>query len=335
MSIQDQDIKKTLREYLRGKFPEREELVLTAEERIRGGASHIIFMITAEWKNFDGRVSESFVIRMEPDMGVHQSYDIGREYEAVKKLYAGGVLVPKVYWLEEDCGVLGHPFVLMEKVEGERLLEVWLRQPELRPRLMEDLISALAKIHIVDWQALDLCLLGEPEHDLFYAEKEIAKWERVLEDNQYSAYPVMAEVAVWLKRNAPPSERTTVCHGDYTPLNAHVREGRIAAIFDWEMTGLGDPVSDVAWLCNMVQEIRLPGWEETSFIRGYEDMTGAKVSKESLSFWKIFSNFKMMAITVSGLRAFLHARDPSMKEMFNFNLLSTALQDVAAKKVGF
>jgi aminoglycoside phosphotransferase (APT) family kinase protein len=331
----DIDIKKILEAYLKAIFPEREELFLAKAEKMRLGGSHIIFMLTADWKDGNERVSKGLVVRMEPDMGVHQSYDIGRECEAVKKMHAGGVPVPKIYWLEEDSKVLGHPFLLMEKIEGERLLEVWIRQPEYRLQLMEDLISVLAKIHNVNWQAHGLSFLGEPEHKLFYVEKEIKKWERVLENNQYSAYPVMMEVAAWLRTNAHPSERTTVCHGDYSVLNAHVYEGRIAAILDWEMIGLGDPVSDVAWLCMMAQSMRIPDWDEARFVRGYEEMTGTKVGEECLAFWKIFSGFKMVAIAVSGLRALIESKDPSMREMFNFSMLIVALQDVVAKSVGF
>jgi aminoglycoside phosphotransferase (APT) family kinase protein len=272
---------------------------------------------------------------MEPDMGVHQSYEIGRECEAVKKMHAAGVPVPKIYWLEEDSKVLGHPFLLMEKIEGDRLLDVWIRQPEYRPELMADLISTLARIHNVNWQAHALSFLGKPENNLFYVEKEIEKWEQVLENNQYGPYPVMAAVAVWLRRSAPPSERTTVCHGDYSVFNAHVNNGRIAAILDWEMVGLGDPVSDVAWFCMIAKDLSIPDWDEAHFVRGYEEMTGTKVGEDCLAFWKVFSRFKMMAIAVSGLRASIECKPPSMRDMFNFSMLIIAMQDETAKSIGF
>lgn len=328
-------MRKTLEGYLRARFPEREHLVLSKADKLRMSASHSIFILDAQWNDGKATVSESLVIRMEPEMGVHQSYDLARECEAVKKMYASGAPVPKIYWLEEDAAILGHPFVLMEKIEGERLMDIWMRMPEYRSRLMEDLISALVKIHQVDWQAAGLGFLGAPEHDRSYALNEIKKWEQVLKKGAYSSVPVAAELGVWLRRNAPPADRTTVCHGDYSVLNAHVHQGRIAAILDWEMVGLGDPVSDIAWLCAMAASIRIPDWDEARYIRGYEEMTGTKVSEESLKFWKMFAHFKTIAIMVSGTRAFIESRDPSMREMLSFYLITAATQDIAARSLGF
>jgi aminoglycoside phosphotransferase (APT) family kinase protein len=331
----DFDVRKTLERYLKARFPEREEFVLLQTEKLRLSASHNIFVARANWKDGNESVSEDLIVRVEPDRGVHQSYDIGRECETVKKMLACGVPVPRIYCLEKDSAVLGHPFVVMEKIEGERLIDAWIRQPELRPQLMEDLVSVLATIHDVDWRANDLSFLGEPQHDLGYAEDEIGKWERVLEETQYHAYPVMAELIAWLRRNVPVSQRTTMCHGDYSILNAHVNKGRIAAILDWEMVSLGDPVSDIVWLCNMAAGMRLPDWDEDRFIKGYEEVTGTRVSEASLTFWRKFAFLKTMGIMVSGTRAFIESKDPSMNAMFNFYMLSVATQDVAAKSLGY
>jgi aminoglycoside phosphotransferase (APT) family kinase protein len=331
----EHDLRETLEGYLKVRFAEREELVLSKAEKLRLSASHSIFMVRADWKEANGTVSEDLIIRMEPDMGVHQSYDIGRECETVKKMYGSGVPVPKIYWLEQDTSILGHPFVLMEKIEGERLMDAWMKHPEHRSQLMEDLISVLVKIHQVDWQVGGLGFLGEPEHDRFYALSEIKKWEQVLEKGAYCANPVAAELGVWLRRNMPAAERTTVCHGDYSVLNAYVHEGRIAAMLDWEMVGLGDPVSDIAWLCNMAAAVRMPDWDQERFIRGYEETSGTKVNQESLRFWSMFTLFKTIAIMMSGTRAFIESRDPNMREMLNFYLIAVATQDVVAKSLGF
>lgn len=328
-------MKKSLEAYLKDRFPGREGLSLAHFEKARLSASHDIFMLRLDWKGVTGQGSANLVLRMEPDLGVHQSYDLGRECETIRKMHACGVPVPRIYWFEADAAVLGHPFVLMEKIEGERLLDTWLRQPEHRPQLVEDLYTILARIHNVDWRTNGLAFLGEPEHTRSFAQRGVVKWQEVLEKTQYSPYPVMAELAVWLKRNAPSSERTTVCHGDYSLLNAHVHAGRIVAILDWEMVGLGDPVSDLAGLCMMAQNMRIPDWDEARFVRGYEDMTGTEVNQESFTFWKIMASFAMAAITVSGLRSYIDAKDPSMKEMFNFYMLNTVMQDIAAKSIGF
>jgi hypothetical protein len=81
--------------------------------------------------------------------------------------------------------------------------------------------------------------------------------------------------------------------------------------------------------------MRIPDWDEARFIRGYEQMSGTKVAEESLAFWKTFSTFKMAAIAVSALRTFIEAKDPPMKLIFTFNVVSVVLQDAAAKSIGF
>lgn len=329
------EMKSALERYLKDRFPEWDGLSVVHLEKSRLSASHDIFMLTVRSKGVKGQGSENLVIRMVPDTGVHQSYDLARECEAIRKMHACRVPVPRIYCLEEDSAVLGHPFVIMEKIEGEKLLDTWMRQPEHRPQLVEDLYTVLAKIHSVDWRLNGLAFLGEPEHSRSFAEREIVKWQRVLKGTEYSPHPVMAEVAIWLKRNAPPSERTTVCHGDYSVLNAHVHGGRIVAILDWEMVGLGDPVSDIAALCNMAGTMRIADWDEGRFVRGYEERTGTKVSAESLAFWKIMGCFAMAAVTVSGTRSYIESKDPSMREMFNFHMLHTVMQDIAAKSIGF
>lgn len=328
-------MKKTLEAYLRAKFSARKELTLVHFEKARLSASHDIFMLGVEWQDNGRQLAEHLVVRMEPEIGVHQSYDIERECEAVKRMHANGVPVPRIHWIETDSQVLGHPFVLMEKIEGEKLLNAWIRQPELRPQLLADLAATLVKIHHVDWRAGGLAFLGEPEHSRSFAEIQVDKWQRVLESTQYCAHPVLTEVAIWLKNNAPSAQSTTVCHGDYSVLNAHVHEGRLVAILDWEMVGLGDPVSDIASLCNMAAIMRLPDWDEEAFIRDYEKLTATKVDRTSLAYWKISSLFAAAAVTISGMRAYIESKDPSMKEMFNFHVLGTVLQDIAAKSLCF
>jgi len=331
----ENDFTKKLEGYLRTSLPERDGLVLSKTEKLRLSASHKIFLLRVDWKDGTGSVSEDLIVRMEPDRGVHQSYDIGRECEAIKKMYVNGVPVPRIYCLEEDSSVLGHPFVVMEKIEGERLLDVWMRHPEYRRQLQVDLASGLAKIHSVDWDTQGLSFLGEPGRVLGCVQDEVEKWEKVLDSAECGHYPVAAEVASWLRSNAPPARRTTVCHGDYSILNAHVDKGRVAAILDWEMVGLGDPIGDIAWICSMAASMRVPDWDEVRFIRDYEEMSGTKVNDESLRFWKIFAQFKTIAIMVSGTRAFIESDVPSMREMTNFYILTLAMQDFAAKSLGF
>jgi aminoglycoside phosphotransferase (APT) family kinase protein len=329
------DVRRTVAEYLKARFPDRNELRIDGLQQIQVGGSHVIYALSASWRDDRGMASENLIIRREPDMGVHNAYDIGRECEALIKLRDVGIPVPYVRCLERDAKVLGRPFVIMEKIEGERMADAWIRHPEWREQLVEDFASILATIHSINWHDHGLSFLGVAEHDRGFAEKEIDKWESVLERAQYSPYPALAELVTWLRRNIPRSEHTTVCHGDYSPFNAHVFNGRIAAMLDWEMVDLGDPLSDVAWACFFIGLTGMPEWDEGGFINRYERLTGIEVNEENLFFWKLLAHLKLSAITISGINAFLESENPtSMREVTVFNTLIPILQQNALRMLG-
>ena len=329
------DVQRTVAEYLKARFPDRNELTIDGLQRIQVGGSHVIYAFSASWQDDRGLASEDLIIRREPDMGVHDAYDISRECEVLTKLRGAGIPVPAVRCLERDAQVLGRPFVIMEKIEGERMVDAWIRNWEWREQLAEDFASILAKIHSINWHDYGLSFLGVTEHDRHFAETEIDKWEAVLERAQHSPYPALAELGTWLRRNIPRSKCTTVCHGDYSPYNSHVLNGRIVAMLDWEMVDLGDPLSDVAWACFFIGLTGMPEWDEAGFIDRYERLTGIEVKEENLFFWKLLAHLKLSAITISGINAFLESENPtSMREVTVFNTLTPILQQNALRMLG-
>ena len=326
--------KERLEAYLKAKFPQRQELSVGELERMAVGVSHETYLFTATWKESQGPVSESLVIRMEPEFGCVPPYDIRPQYEALKRVHGTGVPVPKVHWLEMDSKALGHPFFVMEKIEGAVLYNVYLMYPEQQAQLTKDYVGILAKIHRLDWQALGLSVLGVPENDRQYAEKEIARWEWVVADTQYSPQPTIAELITWLKRNIPRAERTTLCHGDFHSRNFLTRDSRIVATLDWEMVGIGDPVSDIGWSCMFMRVFR-GFWDETEFLRAYEEITGVKVNEESFFFWKVLAFIKLAAIGLAGIKTGIESKDLDMRHLGVWSTLLPLLQEAPARMLGF
>lgn len=332
---ESQYMKQKMEAYLKAKFPQREELSVVEVERMPVGISYETYLFTTSWKEGGSPVSESLVIRMEPEYGPVPPYDVRPQYEALKAVHGSGVPVPKVHWLEMDSTVLGRPFFVMDKVDGDALYGVFSREMENREQLTNDYVSILARLHQLDWQNLGISILSVPEHDRQYAENEIARWQQVMEDNQYSPQPVMAEIICWLKRNIPPAERTTLCHGDYHSRNFLARDGRITGVLDWEMVGIGDPVSDLGWQCMFMRVLRENlWWPEPDFIRSYEEMCGAKVNEESLFFWKILSFVKLVAIGQAGVKTALESKDLDMRQLGIWTMLLPLLQEAPARMLG-
>ena len=330
-----QDMKQKMEAYLKARFPQREELSVVEVERMPVGISYETYLFTTSWKESGSTVSESLVIRMEPEYGPVPPYDVRPQYEALKCVHGTGIPVPKVHWLEMDSSVLGRPFFVMDKIEGVDLLRAYSAEPEHRDQLTKDYVSILAKLHQLDWQALGLSTLCVPENDRQYAENEIARWEQVMEDNQYSPQPVMAELICWLKRNIPRAERTTLCHGDYHSRNFLAHNGRIVGVLDWEMVGIGDPLTDLGWSCMFMRILRENlFWPETDFIRSYEELTGVKVNEESLFFWKILAFVKLVAIGQAGVKTALESKDLDMRQLGIWTMLLPLLQEAPARMLG-
>ena len=328
-----QDVKQRLEAYLKARFAQREELSVVEIEWMSAGFSYETYLFTMTWKEPQGTVSENLVIRVEPEFGCIPPYDIRPQYEVLKRIHGTGIPVPKVHWLETDKEVLGNPFFVMEKIEGGELLwDAYLNNPQYQAQLTGDYVSILARLHGVDWQALDLSFLGVPENDRHYAEKDIKKWEWVVEQNQYSPQPVMAELFSWLRRNIPPAERTTLCHSDFHARNFLARDGRVVATLDWEMVGIGDPVSDIGYACMFITFLGF--WTEADFIRSYEERTGVKIDQESLFFWKVLAYVKLAAIALAGLRTSIESKTLDIRQIMDANF-STVLQGQAAQMLGF
>jgi aminoglycoside phosphotransferase (APT) family kinase protein len=181
------------------------------------------------------------------------AHDVLREARVMTAL-AGRAHVPAVVAVCDDPAVIGVPFYVMEKVEGDVItsaLPPALDAVEDRRRIGEELVDALVEVHAVDWSAAGLEGFGKPTG---YLERQLRRFLGLWEHNRTRDIPAVEAVAVWLREHLPESGPATVVHGDYRLGNTMFARGapaRLAAIFDWEMATIGDPLADVGYLCAM------------------------------------------------------------------------------------
>lgn len=331
------ETKEKVEAYLKARFPQRKDLSVAELDRITGGVSHILFSCTITWQEGQDTASETMVFRILPDIGACPPYDIRPQYEAMTRVRGTGIPVPEVYWLEMDSRILDNPFFVMEKVEGESLLGIYNRYPELKDRLNQEFIDCLVKIHQLDWSALGLSVLGVPENNRQYAESEIERWQELIEQSQYRPQPVLTEALVWLKRNVPPAERTTLCHGDYYAHNFLCRDSHIVALLDWEMVSIGDPLSDLGWCIAFLNTVG-GFWNEADFVTAYEAAIGKKIEEEVLLFWKVYGLIKFAAGSLATYRTGL---EPSTNKEFEvqhlgmFSRFIPVILDQTARTLNF
>jgi aminoglycoside phosphotransferase (APT) family kinase protein len=184
------------------------------------------------------------------------AHDMAREHRVISALHrydaAGhaGVPVPEPVLLCTDGSPLGVPFYVMERVEGlvlrTRADLLGVPEPE-RPALTHRLVDTLAALHAVDPDAAGLTGFGRPDG---FTSRQLVRWSRQLEASRSRDVPGIDDLRDELTAHVPTAQRATIVHGDYRLDNLLIRpdDWQIAAVLDWEMATLGDPLTDVGLL---------------------------------------------------------------------------------------
>ncbi|MEZ0093225.1 phosphotransferase family protein [Streptacidiphilus sp. EB129] len=227
-----------LRDHLDRVRPGLAEGTLTAA-LISGGKSNLTYTLRDDRRRW--------VLRR-PPLGhvLATAHDMAREYRVIEALSGTAVPVPGVHLLCTDPEVLGAPFYLMDEVAGTvyRTAEDSAGLgPERATALSLRLIDVLADLHAIDPEAVGLGDFGRADG---YLQRQVSRWFRQFEASRSRDIPGMDELQRRLGAHVPASQRATVVHGDYRLDNTVVAaDDTIAAVLDWEMATLGDPLADV------------------------------------------------------------------------------------------
>jgi aminoglycoside phosphotransferase (APT) family kinase protein len=175
---------------------------------------------------------------------------MAREHRILAALGPTAVPVPPVLGLCDDDSVIGAPFYVMAFVEGAIFdgTEAVAGVPvDVRRRSSEHLIDVLADLHDLD---IDRVGLGDLARRSGYIERQLQRWTQQWERCATRELPLIDEVARRLGDSIPAQQRASITHGDFRFGNClvDVEAGRIAALLDWELCTLGDPLADVGYL---------------------------------------------------------------------------------------
>ena len=213
-------------------------------ERITGGRSNLTFRV----RDSDGG---RWILRR-PPLGatLGSAHDMAREHRILTGLADADVPTPRPVALCTDESVTGADFYVMELVDGLVLRDedqVGEAFDEAgRRRVGEALVDTLADLHAVDPDAAGLGELGRRDG---YAERQLKRWMRQWEASKTRELHAMEETHRLLSARVPPQQATSLVHGDYRLDNVIVSpQGEIAAVLDWELCTLGDPLADVGQL---------------------------------------------------------------------------------------
>jgi aminoglycoside phosphotransferase (APT) family kinase protein len=212
-------------------------------EVIAGGKSNLTYRIT------DG--ATTWALRRPPLAHIlPTAHDMVREYRVISALADTAVAVACAVALCEDIDVLGAPFYLMGFVDGVVLDKPALLR-ELDPadatRSCELLMDTLVDLHEVDPAAVGLADFGHPEG---FLARQVRRWHQQWQASETRPLDVLAATVERLTDTMPEQSAPAIVHGDYRLTNVMFTPAidRIAAVVDWEMATLGDPLTDVGLL---------------------------------------------------------------------------------------
>jgi aminoglycoside phosphotransferase (APT) family kinase protein len=194
------------------------------------------------------RGGEAWVLRRPPRGPLPPSaHDVLREATLLRAVESTAARTPRVVAVCDDDAVIGAPFYVMERVEGDVIVRAVPDGLDRRAIGME-LVDALAEVHAVDWRACGLEGYGRPSG---YLDRQLRRFSGLWEHNRTRELPALERVAAWLSSHRPESGEATIVHGDYRLGNVMFAPGapaRLAAVFDWELATIGDPLADVGYL---------------------------------------------------------------------------------------
>ena len=209
--------------------------------QLSGGSSNLTFRVR------DGE--HDWVLRRPPLTHVlATANDMKREYTVQRGLHGTDVPVPKVVAFCDDETVVGGRFYLMEMLDGivfNDASDVAHLDEAQSLAATYELVDVLARLHAVDPASVGLGEFGKPAG---FVTRQVGRWSTQWEKSKQRELPEIDEVARILAANIPPEGDASIVHGDYSFNNTMFRRDRpteMQAVLDWEMSTLGDPLTDV------------------------------------------------------------------------------------------
>ena len=293
-----------LEPFLRRHFPGQGETF--SVEQFPSGHSNLTYSI---------QLGDQKMVLRRPPFGskVKSAHDMGREFRVLSKLHDAYPPAPKVLLYCQDESVLGAPFYTMEPIRG-----IILRRdppldlaftPETARGLCEAFVDNLARLHGIDYAGAGLGDFGKPQG---YVERQVQGWIERYHGSLTHEYPEVEKLSAWMRENLPESGNATLIHNDYKFDNVVLDSSdlsRIIGVLDWEMSTIGDPLSDLGtalayWVnAEDPEELQRLRWGPTNYpgsmtrrevVERYAQGSGRGV--DHMAFYLVFARFKLAVI---------------------------------------
>ena len=207
-------------------------------EQFKVGRSNITFKI------FDDK--NSYVLRRPPyGNKLESAHNMSREYKIIDELYKNNLKVPKPIFLYTEKDITEDDFYIMEYVEGKTIsdnIEAKLLSSDEKQTISNSFIETIADIHNFDVVNSKLNDLGKHQG---YVERQLNRWTKQFEAQKVREIEDLDFATEMLFQNIPKQQKISIVHGDYRLDNVRVNNGKVAAVVDWELCTIGDPLADL------------------------------------------------------------------------------------------
>ena len=294
-------------EYLEGRLGHPVEVV--EFERFTRGTSRQTWF--ARYR--DGEGEQRLTLRADHPAGAGDPTPLDREYACYRALGATSVPHARALFWEDDPAKTPRPFYTRETVDGSWQVPGFGRDSDEARRVQlaasKEHMRALALVHDADWRAAGFGdLFGAPaceaEAAPFYLDLLMERFQRFGGEPQ----PLMHEALAFLRTNAPPAARISLCKGTNGLGEEVFRDGRIVALSDWEEAIVGDPASDLAMVQGFTETIEIGGetvWNHDMAVAYYNSLAAVPVSMENVRYYqlaRLFGRMVMFAFTTTVVR---------------------------------
>ncbi|MGC1515383.1 MAG: phosphotransferase family protein, partial [Maribacter sp.] len=298
--------------------------------------------------------NKEYVLRRPPFSAPKRGHDMGREFKVLHQLNPIYAKSPKVHVFNEDAQLIGAPFYIMDKVEGEILTARSAREKNVSPEEFQTIantwIDAFVEFHDIDYKAAGLQELGRPEG---YVERQVRNWGTQYLAAATDEVPAAEKVMQWMGEHQPKQYDHTLIHNDFKYDNVVFEDDtwtKIAAVLDWEMCTLGDPLMDLGtslgyWTTASDPEFMKQGLpsptvmegnpSRTDIVQQYALKSGRNV--DNLTFYFAYGLFKIAVIAQQIYYRYKHGHtnDPKFADLDKASALccNTAWQAIQKNQI--
>jgi len=290
---------------------------VTHLQPLAGGNARRAWSFTGHWLHDGLAVERDCVLlaRVEPgQLDVETQW----EFDVLRQLAGQGLPTPEALCIDATGAVLGVPGIVMQRGSGRSdIAELLQPHNTLTGPLATQLVQIVARLHSLPWPGAE---------SAWQPLRMIRDWRARFEAVRLEPLPALGLVFDWLEDHLPAPVQATLVHGDLR-LGNFLHDGKaVTLLLDWELSHVGDPAEDIAWMYRRLwsPEAFLP-FEQALAI--YEQAGARAIERSRLDWYRVFAEAKLAVISLSAVRRFVDGETRNLRHAGRRSMVNECLLD--------